>query len=259
MILPIPRPDKITVKIPKPPIGQPDNTTGICFRVGNNYCCYENSSARYSNTVCHELAIPENPDRPDDELSFEDYLLIFIDESIYPSAKNVYGYVYQNGDPNSYWYEDMDQFRPLYQSQSIDINKILIFHVGTPPTCAAVPIYPSRNVRSGYEMPIPNNRIILTPRNRPRCFSATGQDFNLTGLWIDDKIKSIFGQIPQDKKLNIFVDDSPSLTWEGVSIGITEYQSVAASQNLRTRTILCNTERWLRWVVNTFNKNPICS
>jgi hypothetical protein len=225
--------------------------------VGNEYCCYQKSTARYSNTVCNQLSIPpENPPPPpDDGLSFDDYILIFADEAVFPSARNVFGYVFENGRPNSYWYEDMDNFKALYENQKIDINKILIFHVALT-ACGRAALAPYVDVRAGYEMPIPDAQIIETPRNAPRC-RVNGED--LTGAWIDGKIKDIVGQISPNLRVNIFVDDSPSLTWEAVQPGITAYQNIAIEQGLQTRTILCRTERWLRWIVSAFNKNPICS
>lgn len=249
------RPDKIIVKIPKSELS--NINSGICFRVGNEYCCYKNSTARYSNTVCQGLTVtPDDPGDPDPGLSFNDYIVIFADEAIFPSAKNVFGYVYTDGRPNSYWYEDMDLFKDLYENQKIDINKILIFHTTIPPNCVNEDIYPTVDVRAGYEMPIPSSKIIPSPRNSPRC-RVNNED--LTGDWINQKIQSVFGPIPQTFTVNIFVDDSPSLTWEAVSPGIIAYQNIAIQQNIKTRTILCRTERWLRWIVNTFNKNPICS
>lgn len=194
-------------------------------------------------------------------LSFDDYIVIFADEALFPSSPGVYGYVNQSpsNTPNSYWYEDLTIFNRLVNTQGIDPNKVLIFWVWSvgPGGVGSIryPLYPTVNVQPGYEMPIPLDRIVLSPRNVPNILQ-NGQA--LTGQWIMDRISEKFGIIPNNKKIVVFVDDSPSLTFNAVATGVNQFLALA-SINYRTQLIKCITERWLRWIVATFNGNPVCS
>jgi hypothetical protein len=148
----------------------------------------------------------------------------------------------------------MNTFKNLSNSNGIDINKIIIFWVWGS-NSIRLPLYPTVNVEPGYEMPIPLDKIVLSPRNIPNILQD-GQA--LTGQWIMDKINEKFGTISDNKKIVVFVDDSPSLTFEAVATGVNQFIALA-STNYRTQLIKCITERWLRWIVATFNNNPVCS
>ena len=216
----------------------------ILLRCDNNKCIESLSSS------CQ----PPSPTPPAKNLSFDDYILIFIDEADYPSAPGVFGYVDSRNRPTKYWYEDMEAFQALNINQNIDINKILIFNVRMS-NCQRYIIYPTNGVLTNYEMPIPLSKIIDTPRNVPRCI-VNGSE--LTGAWISDRFNEAFGLIPNDKRINIFIDNSPSLKWSSVSKGVIEFENSIKNRNPHRR-ILCITERWLRWIVNTYNGNPVCS
>jgi hypothetical protein len=217
----------------------------------------DNIIIRCNNNKCID-SIPDcggtQPPGTPPNLGFDDYILIFIDEALYPSAPGVFGYVDSRNRPTRYWYEDMDAFMALNIDQKIDINKILIFNVRMQ-DCKRYLLYPTVGVAPNYEMPIPLSRIIDTPRNIPRCI-VNGSE--LTGSWIASKFDDNFGIVPNDKRINVFVDNSPSLTWAAVSKGITEFENGIKNRNPYRRT-LCITERWLRWIVNIYNNNPVCS
>jgi hypothetical protein len=263
---PIPTPtcDKTYIQVIIPGnVFNDKNYSRICFRVGGTDCCGPGSPNQYSNTVCKALdppVLPPPPQPPEAGIGFDDYCIIFADESLYPSAPNIFGYVNQSpyGTPNIYWYQDMDDFKLLDSLKAIDVNKILIFHVRSfiKQQCTILPLYPYINVPDGYQMPIPDSRIIPSSRNVPACIINNEP---LTGNWINEKIKEAFGDINPSSQVNVFVDDSPSLGWSSVKDGVSEYFTIAKNNGLTTRRILCNSERWIRWIVSTFNKQPICS
>lgn len=188
-------------------------------------------------------------------LTFDDYLLLFIDEALSPSVPGVFGYFTSDGKPNNIWYEDMNMFKDLDNNKNIDIEKILIFHVRQA-SCKRTGLYPTVGVNSGYEMPISTSKVIDTPRNNPKCLVNNEE---LTGEWIKNKVNQYLGTISVQSRINIFVDNSPSLTFEAVKSGIIAYENILLSSNIPSKRILCQTERWLRWIVSTFNGNPVCS
>lgn len=181
-------------------------------------------------------------------LTFNDYMFLFIDESI-----NSYCDATIN-QPRPEWYLDLNQFNLLTTNQYIDINKIVIFHVRTSKG-TRVPFFPfvGNNL---YNMPIALNKIIDTPRNSPPKL-VNGQ--LLTGNWIDNIITNIYGNINISSKVNIFIDSSPSMTINSVLSGIIEYESILAVNNIAYQRRLCESERWLRWISNTYNNARICS
>lgn len=208
----------------------------------------------------------------------KDYLIIFADEATVPSAAGVSGYVWAGpphllpdgtvsvfGEPNDEWIEDITNLKILIESNFIDINKVLLFHVymaGNPPQGSEgilLPLYPTINVPPNYEMPISNEKIISpTPRNQPARL-VNGQA--LTGQWILDKVTEKLNPIinTNDKnRIIIFVDDSPSLTFPAVAVGVNGFMELV-SDTFRTKLVLCNTERYIRWIISTFSGNPTCS
>jgi hypothetical protein len=217
----------------------------------------------------------------------EDYLLIFADEAVYPSAAGVSGYVNSGppppgtsfnpnfhteqpaNTPNSEWYEDMDTFNELISTNKIDLNKILIFHVFFP-NGSILPLYPTVDVLPGYEMPISLDKIISpTPRNadpiRGENFAierplSDGQ--TLTGQWILDrvieKLNPLIRSGTKKSRIIIFVDDSPSLGFGSVAPGVNNFIQLT-SNNFNLVLIKCITERWLRWISNTYSGNIVCS
>jgi len=216
----------------------------------------DNVLIRCGNKCAQPLAVtPEPTPTPTlaANLTFDDYILIFIDEAEYPSAPGVFGYYDKNQKPVIYWYQDMDVFKPLYENNLIDINKVLIFNVRMS-NCKRLAIHPRVQVPPGYEMPIPLSRIIDTPRNNPACL-VNGQ--SLTGSWILGQVQAQFPNL-SNQRINILIDDSPSLRLNAINQGIVQFENLIKSTN-NYRRVLCRTERWLRWIVNVFNSNPICS
>lgn len=214
---------------------------------------------------------PTPPPAPPAPITYDDYLIIFADEALFPSAAGVSGYVWQGppvllpngtpsilGEPNDEWIQDIDNFKALLEYDSIDLNKILIFHTYSG-YGNLLPLFPTVNVPPGYEMPIATARIV-SPTPRAGYPLPGGQ--TLTGQWILDKVNEKLNPIIQTgtkkTRIFIFVDDSPSLGFSSVSSGINSFINLA-SPSFDFPLVLCSTERYLRWIASIFAGNPICS
>jgi hypothetical protein len=180
-------------------------------------------------------------------LTFDDFMLIFIDESSTYSASA--------GQPTSQWTQDLSTFNLLNNNQFIDINKMLIFHVRGK-YCQRQLIFPSVN-NNNFGMPIPLSRVIDTPRNDPSCV-IDGQ--SLTGAWINNKVNSLIGNInPLQSRVRIFIDSSGSMTKASINPAITQYENILTQSNINWTEFSCTSEAWLRWITNIYSGKAVCS
>lgn len=181
-------------------------------------------------------------------LSFNDYIIIFIDESSEYANPN-------GGAPTGFWTSDLSTFNTLNNNKFIDINKIILFHVRQS-NCSRGLIFPTVGSNT-YGMPIPLSRVVDTPRGSPSCLVNNQA---LSGSWINDRFNSLMGPIDKSiSRIRIFIDSSGSMRRVNINPAITDYESTLARSGINYSTLECSTERWLRWIVNIYNGQLICS
>ena len=151
-----------------------------------------------------------------------DYVLCFIDE-----AHGTY-----LGTRIHQWTYDLNNWNTL----GIINHKMICFNVEMSSGGGIITPYPEQS-------PIP---IIICPRNSPQQLI---NDDPLTGEWIYNKIVNLYGPIPENSNIKLFIDISGSMNRSAIATGLDDFHSLYSEQ-LNITEYLCSNERWLRWLYN---------